>query len=293
MPVKKNKDGQRSVEAEVEVPGSPEEVWRAIATGTGISSWFVPSKIEEREGGTTVTSFGPGMDAVAKVTRWNPPESFTAETEGAPGEGQPETVATEWIVESRQGGKCVVRVVHRWFADTDDWDGQFEGHAYGWATSFFLMLRLYLLHFPGQRCSAFQLSAVSDRPALETWRTIKSALNIAEPTGQFTSSPGAPALSGMVERMEVTDLDLLRIRESSPQIVAALAGMEGEEPELLLRLDLPAPGLAHVFSMAMGDQTLVSMRFHLYGDTGAAVAADAKREWNDWLAERFPQVMAQ
>jgi hypothetical protein len=35
------------------------------------------------------------------------------------------------------------------------------------------------------------------------------------------------------------------------------------------------------------------MRFHLYGDAGAAIAADAKREWNDWLAERFPQVMAQ
>jgi hypothetical protein len=155
------------------------------------------------------------------------------------------------------------------------------------------MLRLYLSHFPGQRCSAFQLSAFSDRPALETWRTIKSGLNIAEPTGQFTSSPGAPALSGVVERLEVTDPDLLRIRKSSPQIVAALAGMGGEEPELLLRLDRPAPGLAHVFSMAMGDQTLVSMRFHLYGDTGAAIAADAKRAWNDWLAERFPQVMAQ
>lgn len=44
-----------------------------------------------------------------------------------------------------------------------------------------------------------------------------------------------------------------------------------------------------MMSMAMGDQTLVSMRFHLYGDNGAAVAADAEREWSDWLAERFPQ----
>jgi hypothetical protein len=38
MPVKKDATGQRSVQAEVEVPGSPEDVWRAIATGNGISS---------------------------------------------------------------------------------------------------------------------------------------------------------------------------------------------------------------------------------------------------------------
>lgn len=289
MPVKKDKDGQRSVEAEVEVPGSPEEVWHAIATGKGISSWFVPSKVEEREGGTTVTSFGPGMDAVAKITKWNPPKSFTAEgTEEELG-----SVATEWIVESREGGTCVVRVVHRWFADTDDWDGQFEGHAYGWAASFFRVLRLYLSHFPGQKCSAFQLTTISDKPALEILRTIKSALNIDEKNSQFTSTSGTPELTGVLERVEITDPELLRIRENAPQVVTALEGMEGEEPELFLRLDRPAPGLAHVMVIGMGDQTLVSIRFHLYGDNGAAVAADAEREWNDWLAERFPQEVSQ
>ena len=51
MPVKKDPNGRRYVEAEVEVPGTPEEVWRAIATGPGISSWFVPTQVEERVGG--------------------------------------------------------------------------------------------------------------------------------------------------------------------------------------------------------------------------------------------------
>ena len=36
MPVKKEPSGRRSVEAQVEVPGTPEDVWRAIATGPGI-----------------------------------------------------------------------------------------------------------------------------------------------------------------------------------------------------------------------------------------------------------------
>ena len=155
MPIKKDKDGQRYVEAQVEVPGSPEEVWRAIATGKGISSWFVPTTVEEREGGTAVSSYGPGMDAAVKITQWNPPQSYVAETEQE-GLGK---IATEWVVEARRGGVCVVRVVHRWFASTDDWDGQFEQAAYGWAVSFFRMLRLYLADFAGQGCSAFQLAA--------------------------------------------------------------------------------------------------------------------------------------
>ncbi len=62
MPVKKDASGHRSVQAEVEVPGTPEEVWEAIATGPGISSWFVPTEVEQREGGIITANFGPGMD---------------------------------------------------------------------------------------------------------------------------------------------------------------------------------------------------------------------------------------
>ncbi len=50
---------RRSIELEIEVPGTPEEVWRAIATGPGITSWYVPHEVEEREGGAALASFGP------------------------------------------------------------------------------------------------------------------------------------------------------------------------------------------------------------------------------------------
>ena len=67
MPVRKDASGKRSVEAKVEVPGTPEEVSRAIATGKGISAWFVPSTSDERVGGAAVASFGPGMESVATI----------------------------------------------------------------------------------------------------------------------------------------------------------------------------------------------------------------------------------
>ena len=45
--------GRRSVQVEFEVPGTPEEVWQAIATGPGISSWFVPAEFDECDGNWT------------------------------------------------------------------------------------------------------------------------------------------------------------------------------------------------------------------------------------------------
>ena len=59
MSLKKEDSGRRWVQVEVEVPGTPEEVWQAIATGPGVSSWFVPTEL--REDGTVVSHFGPGM----------------------------------------------------------------------------------------------------------------------------------------------------------------------------------------------------------------------------------------
>ena len=70
-------------------PAPPEEVWQAIATGPGISSWFVPSEVEEREGGTAVSHFGPGdsMDSVGTVTAWEPPHRFVVDSRDELGEG--------------------------------------------------------------------------------------------------------------------------------------------------------------------------------------------------------------
>ena len=58
-------------------------------------------------------------------------------------------MATEWIVEGRSGGTCIVRVVHSLFASTDDWDDQLEGMESGWP-AFFNILRLWLTHFRGR-----------------------------------------------------------------------------------------------------------------------------------------------
>ena len=86
MSVKKEASGRRSVQVEVEVPGTPEEVWQAIATGPGISSWFVPTEFEERDGKLVAVkmNFGPGMESRATVTAWEPPRTDHAVTRPGP-----------------------------------------------------------------------------------------------------------------------------------------------------------------------------------------------------------------
>jgi len=73
MAVKKEPNGRRSIQVEVEVPGTPEEVWRAIGTGAGISSWFVPSEMEERLGGELVCSSPPAWIRARRSRRGSLP----------------------------------------------------------------------------------------------------------------------------------------------------------------------------------------------------------------------------
>jgi uncharacterized protein YndB with AHSA1/START domain len=74
----------RSIELEVEVAGTPEEVWEAIATGPGISAWLHPTEFEERQGGRFRYDMGFGIRE-GTVTAWEPPHRFAQEVGWQPG----------------------------------------------------------------------------------------------------------------------------------------------------------------------------------------------------------------
>ena len=263
MPVTKDASGRRFVRAEVEVPGTPEEVWQAIATGPGISSWFVPSTSEERAGGIATANFGPGMDAKATITAWEPPRRLVMDSQDYTGPGGP-VVATEWTVESRTGDLCIVRVVHSWFADEDKWDGQFAGHEHGWS-AFFRVLHAYLTYFRNQPSSTFQVMHIADGERDAIWKALIAPLGLtnAQRGDRVQSAASAPRLQGTVQYV------------GAPQ-----------QPEYLLKLDVPAPGVAHLFAMPMGEQVYVPIRVFLYGDDAASSAAQEEATWNRWLQER-------
>jgi uncharacterized protein YndB with AHSA1/START domain len=265
MSVKKEASGRRSVQVEVEVPGTPEEVWQAIATGPGISSWFVPTEFEDRDGKPVAVklNFGPGMESSSVVTAWDPPRRFAAEAPGwAPGSPP---IADEWSVEARGGGICVVRVVHSLFASTDDWDNQLEGTESGWP-GFFRILRIYLTHFRGQRSAMMQWMAPAAGTEAEAWETLTAALGLkGVSAGQrWTTPAGIPALSGVVEHVS-----------RSPY-------------NALLRLAKPGPGTAALGAVNFGGQSMITLNFYLYGDQAAGTVARETPLWEAWIQERFP-----
>lgn len=265
MSVKKDPSGRRSVQVEVEVPGTPEEVWRAIASGPGISSWFVPARSEEREGGQLVCTFGPGMDCPATITLWQPPLRFVAEGDMGP-PGSPK-VATEWSVEARAGGKCVVRVVHSLFASTDDWDNQLDGLEQGWPT-YFRILRRYLEAFKGLPCSAMQFVGFSGDSETKAWEKAGGALGLLKVApGQSWSTPdGLPRMAGVVDSVG-----------------------KGMHPNtVLLRLEAPAPGTAYVGAFSCGGMVMVCMSLYLYGAKAKPAVESDEAAWQTWIGERFP-----
>jgi uncharacterized protein YndB with AHSA1/START domain len=264
MSVKKEASGRRSVQVEVEVPGTPEEVWQAIATGPGISSWFVPTEFEESDGRPVAVTcnFGPGMVPRSTVTAWDPPRMFAAQGEGW---GGAPPIATEWSVEARAGGVCLVRVVHSLFASTDDWDNQLESAGLGWP-AFFRTLRIYLTHFRGQRSAIMQFVAPVAGTEAEAWEMLTAALGLKGlSVGQRSTAPaGVPALGGVVEYVTLGPYDAL------------------------LRIDKPGPGVAALGAFNVGGQSMAALSFFHYGDQAAATVARETPLWQAWLQERFP-----
>jgi uncharacterized protein YndB with AHSA1/START domain len=270
MSVKKEASGRRSVQVEVELPGTPEQVWEAIATGPGISSWFAPTTVEERVGGKMAIEMMPGMESTPTITAWDPPRRFAAEDQGwAPGMPM---LATEWTVEAREGGKCLVRVVHSMFTESDEWDNQLEGTETGWP-GFFRILRLYLTEFRGQRSSMMRAMAMDAGAETGTWKKICEGLGAKSlVVGQrWTAGTAAPALAGVVEYV----------------------GEARDHHDFIVRLEQPAPGVACIGSFACSGAVMASAAFYLFGDQGAQAAKRDEPLWRAWMEKQFPPQAAE
>lgn len=253
----------RSVEARIEVPGTPEQVWEAIATGPGMSAWFVPAEIEQREGGRVSLDFGGGLEGAGTITVWEPPNRYVGEDRW--GEGR---IATEYLVEARSGGTCVVRIVSSLFGGSDDWEQELGSMQEGWSM-FLRVLRLYLAGFAGEPSATVMLHGGAARPQGAAWDEMAGALGIAGTAVGDRAEirvPGASPMSGVVEW------------------VADGRYHDG----LLLRIDRPAPGAALLFVNSWHDSVHANFHAHLYGDEAATAAAREEPAWRAWMEERFP-----
>ncbi len=190
-----------------------------------------------------------------RVRLWGLREDVV-EKDYAPG-GPP--VATEWKVEPLDNDACLVTVEHSLHADTDEWDPNLEGTESGWPT-FFAVLRLRMAHFRDEPSAIVDLMGKAAAPE-SAWADLATALNLANPTvgDHRTSPPEAPSLSGVIESVP-------------------------SDSEVLLRLEQPAPGVAHLFALPAGEDTYLSVRLYLYSPQAAATANHEQPVWQQWMA---------
>ena len=130
--------------------------------------------------------------------------------------------------------------------------------------AFYRILQAYMAHFRGQPCAMLEMSGTAPKDA-PAWDALTGGLGLtAAVSGERRSAPtGAPPVAGTVERA-------------------------GDLSELLLRLDEPAPGVAHLFAIPMEDGALLSGRLYLYGDHAAETKVRTGPLWRAWMEQRFP-----
>ncbi|MDD7937343.1 SRPBCC domain-containing protein [Actinomycetospora lutea] len=271
-------EDERTVDLEVTVPGTPEQVWDAIATGPGISSWLHPTRVGEHVGGEFAFDMGGGDGDVGDeaqrsstrpqgtVTAYDAPERFATEATWTAGSGSTETttLATEWLVSTRDEGTCVVRMVMSGFGTGDDWDDEIDALREGMAVAL-ETLRLYLTDFAGRRPSTVSAGTRIGGPQPAAWETLLAATGLADArVGDRVALGGTPELAGTV---------------------AVLSPGE-HRSDVVLLLDAPAPGVGDLATAGRDAHASVHLTLFDDPDTDAAAVADRERpRWRTWLEE--------
>lgn len=247
-----------------ELPGTPEQVWAAIATGNGNSSWFTPTDFEEREGGALV--FHMGEDAShGEVTRWEPlrrleyVEPGWAGLAGHPGE--PVTpLRTEFLIKAQSGGTCLLTVVTSAFGTGADWEAEwFADMERSWLP-YFDNLRVYLAHFAGQRVTNLIVEEVVPGTVEGVWSQVRGAVGANEP-GQPVAVQG---LTGRIERI------------SAPPDGAAA---------LLVHVHAPWSGMLAVYAWDKGNgEVSANVQGYLFSEDAPDYVERGEPSWRKWLA---------
>jgi uncharacterized protein YndB with AHSA1/START domain len=238
---------ERKLEKTVELDAAPEQVWAAIATGPGISAWFVPSEVEPGEGGAVRASFGGGFDGSGRVTAWEPGRRF--------GYAEGPAHAFEFLVEGRDGGGTVLRFAQSGLGG-ESWQDEYDSFDKGWEL-FFGNLRTYLGEFAGLPARTVVGMAMVPVAAFAAWPVLHRALGLA----------GRPAVG---ERVALT----------GPQPVTGVVDVATDE-----FLGVRSERSLHRFGAEGDDGCGVSAYHYFYGDP--VDVETLTKAWGTWLAGLF------
>jgi uncharacterized protein YndB with AHSA1/START domain len=162
------------VRKEIELAATPEQVWQAIATGPGIDAWFMGhNQVEPGAGGTVRMTVGDQTDQ-ATITGWEPRERLAVRS--GPGEDG-SFMAFEYLIEGRQGGTTVLRLVHSGVLG-GDWETEYDALRSGW-DMYLHTLAEYLAWFPGQTATVVTVFRPQAADQERAWAVLARELGLS------------------------------------------------------------------------------------------------------------------
>lgn len=248
---------KRRLEKEVELAATPEQVWQAIATGPGISTWFVPHEVEEREGGKARADFGSGNVDEGRVLEWEPGRRVVyGGSSSDPGE------TLEFLVEGREGGSTILRLVQSGFSG-EDWEAEY--HSKGW-DGFFHNLVQYFTHFAGLPVVNVLVMGFTKLTADGVWQ-------------RFNEDLGVPATVRLGERVRLNPSGLDPISGVVDVCERGVLGVRSDQ------------GLHRFAGEGIDAWGMLSVVHYFYGvEMDRAQATEA---WQAWLDRLFPEPFEQ
>jgi uncharacterized protein YndB with AHSA1/START domain len=245
-------------ELELEVPRSPEQVWRAIATAEGITAWMLPTELDARLGGALTVHMGPELSSHGRVTAFEPERRLAYEEDWATLCGHAGAdvtpLLTEFVVAARSGGTCVVRVVTSAFGTGADWEHEFWDDIDGTWRPMLDNLRLYLTHFPDQHATSLSAAAT------------------------FPATPPEAAMAAVRRDLSVDAVgDPVRARGVTGRLERTI------DCHLLVRLERPVPGLLSLFAFGTDEESTVDLRGYLFSDAAPGYVEREQPAWQAWL----------
>ena len=245
------------MEVDLVVPGTPEQVWDAIATAEGCSAWMMPTTGNAEVGSDLIFHMGPEMDSKAHITALEPGRRMVYEEDWADLAAEPEAnvtpLVTEFIIEAQSGGTCAVKVVTSAYGVGADWENEFFSHmSSGWA-SMIDNLRVYLTRFPGQHVTPLVVSATFPGGVSESIAAIRRAMGFSQVGDSFSARDA----KGSVDR--------------------------SVEDSFFVQFDAPIPGFATFFGFGLDQGSGVVMQAHLFSPDAAEYVAREQSGWQAWF----------
>ncbi|MDX1572072.1 MAG: SRPBCC domain-containing protein [Xanthomonadales bacterium] len=167
----------KTLEMQVNIPASAEQLWDALTRPERLADWFPPiCRGEAKPDGKVLFSWGSDCEWETHISAWEPNRHLRWTDQPDSGVDLP---GVDFFIETTGEG-TTLRLVQSGFTG-DSWEDYYEGTRRGW-TYFFHLLQLYLRkHYPQPRTAIWRRGP-GQKPRAEAWKQLTEALGLtAEP----------------------------------------------------------------------------------------------------------------